>query len=277
MVVTEAELIQVAEKLPTAPRLLVELGELLNDRNVEADDVVNLLRQDPALVARLIRISNSAAYSPSEPVGSLERALAHVGFAEVHRLVGAVAAEQLADLKFSAYPVDGSTLRLHALYVAVLMEELAKFAGERPRSCYTIGLLRTIGLMALERLPRPESGVPPFAASGETVLGLWEKRRWGITSAEAGEQILNHWKFPRESVAAIRYHYEPGQRHNPLIYLLVIAVAAAAERRHGLPGEDGYWMVNTDTLVRAGLTQKTLSAACERAQEKFDHLHIAIG
>src|SRR3546814_15487724 len=56
---------------------------------------------------------------------SLERALGFVGFAEVHRLVGVAAAGQLAGLRLRFYPMDGRQLQLHALFVAVLMEELA--------------------------------------------------------------------------------------------------------------------------------------------------------
>lgn len=248
----------------------------MHDPHVEADDVVNLLRQDPALVARLIRIANSAAYRPSEPVGSLERALAHVGFAEVHRLVGAVAAQQMADMHFVAYAVDGAQLRFNSLFVAVLMEELAKFAGERPRTCYTVGLLRTLGIMALERLEPADAEVPHFSASGETELATWEQRRWGLTNGEAAERILQHWGFPHESASAIRHHYQPGQRHNPLIHLLQLAATAAADRYSAIPGEAGYWKPGTETLTRAGLTQKTFHAAAERAQVKFDQLHIAV-
>jgi len=45
--------------------------QLINSPNVESSEVVALLRQDPPLVAQIVRIANSAAYAPAEPVGSL--------------------------------------------------------------------------------------------------------------------------------------------------------------------------------------------------------------
>ena len=96
-VVGDAELVRVAQDLPAGPRLLVELGQLIRDPRTDAADVIALLRQDASLVARIIRMANSVAYARAEPAGSIEEAVAGVGFREVHRLVGAVAATQLHD------------------------------------------------------------------------------------------------------------------------------------------------------------------------------------
>jgi len=269
---SEVELPRIAEKLPSAPRLLVRLGQLIANPNVQAEEVVAVLRQDPQLVSQILRMANSAAYAPAEPVGSLERALAFIGFAEVHRLVGVVAAGQLADQKMRLYPLNGTHLRKNALFVAVLMEELAKFAGERPRNCYTVGLLRTIGMMALERLAPPDSGIPPFLDSGDTELDVWEQRHWGTINVEAAEKILLHWRLPHETVTAIRHHYRPAGRRNPITHLLKLAAGAAADRFNSIPGEESYWVITPENFTKAGLEPLDFTLACEKAQRKFEQL-----
>lgn len=273
---SEQELQRVAEKLPTAPRLFVELGQKLHNPFVESEEVVAILRQDPPLVAQIIRMANSAAYAPAERVGSLERALAFIGFAEVHRLVGAVASAQLADQKLRLYAIDGAKLRLSTLFVAVLMEELAKHCGESPRNSYTVGLLRTIGMMALERVTPDNAGIPPFAASGETVLDAWEQKHWGMTNGEAAEKILLHWRLPLETVTAIRHHTRPAGRHNPIIHLLTLAATAAADRFYGIPGEESYWQLTPENFTKAGLDARRFGLICDRAQRIYEHLKIAV-
>ena len=275
--VSDAEIQKVAEKLPTAPRLLVELGQVIHNPNVDSEEVVALLRQDPPLVAQIIRMANSAVYSPVEPVGSLERAVMSVGFAEVHRLVGVVASQQMADQVTRLYPINGSKLRLNTLFVAVLMEELAKWSGERPHRCYTVGLLRTIGMMALERLAPPDASIPSFAQSGEPDLATWEHRYWGISNPEVAEKILVSWKLPHETVQAIRYHYNPGVRHNPIIHLLKLAASAAAERYYGIPGEESYWNLTVDNFVKAGIQVEAFQVACDKARQRYEKLRIAVG
>ena len=278
--ISEAELIRVAQNLPAGPRLLVELGQLIRDPRVDSREVVGLLRQDASLVARIIRMANSAAYARAEAAGSIEEAVAGIGFREVHRLVGAVAATQLAEQRLPLYGVDGAQVRQNALFVAVTMEELAEECGEEPRSCYTVGLLRSVGKMALEQIAKEQgeqSEAQPFAQSGEKDLNSWEMKAWGLSNCEAAEKILVHWRLPHETVIAIRHHYFTEGRHNPVIHLLKLAAASAEDRCHGLPGEEDLLKITPDNFTKAGLDERTFLKACERAQRTFQRLHAAVG
>lgn len=273
---TDAELIAVAQQLPAAPRLLVELGMLLRNPRVDAREITVLLRQDPALVSRLISAANSAAYARAEPAGSLEEAVSFIGFREVHRLVGAVASTQIADRPLRLYGIEPGRLRENSLFVAVTMEELAEACGEEPRSAYTVGLLRSIGKMALDRLGSPDETAPTFASSGEAELDVWEQRIWGTSNPVVAEKILQHWRLPHETVISIRHHYHPGGKHNPIIHLLALAASSADDRYFGLPGEAGFWKGLPENFARAGLDERTFQRSCERAQRTYQRLHSAV-
>ncbi|MFI5336892.1 MAG: HDOD domain-containing protein [Opitutales bacterium] len=266
---TDTELVDVAQKLPAGPRLVVELGQAIRNPHVDAAEITALLRQDTTLVARIIRMANSPYYARSEPVGSIEEALACIGFREAHRMVGAVAATQLSEQKLRLYGMEGATLRANALFVAVIMEELAEPAGEEPRTCYTVGLLRSIGKMALEQLAHDDDTVATFAASGELSLEAWETRNWGMTNGEVAERVLQYWRLPSETVSAIRHHYHPEQKHNPVIHLLSLAAGAAEDRFYGLPGEVGLWQRGPEIFAKAGVTDRDFQIASERAQRTF--------
>lgn len=270
-----SDLIEVAQQLPTAPRLLAELGPMIQNYRTDAHEVVALLRRDPGLVARILRMANSAAYGRAEPAGSLEEAVVGIGFSEVHRLVGAVAALQLADAAMPLYGVEGVHVRQNALFVAVTMEELGEACGEDARSCYTVGLLRSIGKMALEALGRDTPHLSPYAPNGANDLETWELATWGITNCDAAEKILVHWRLPHETVLAIKHHYRPVGKHNPMIHLLALAAAAAEDRCYGLPGEENLVKVTAENFTRAGLEERTYRKACDRAQRTFQKLLAA--
>ena len=70
-VFTAEAVLAAAQKLPSGPRLVVELGQAIRNPNVDTDDIVKLVRQDAALVARLLRVANSPFYARSEPAGSI--------------------------------------------------------------------------------------------------------------------------------------------------------------------------------------------------------------
>ena len=91
-------LLRVAQAFPATPRIMAELGRLLRNPNADLGDITAHLKHDTALAARLLRISNSAAFAPAEPVASIEDAAALIGLKEIHRLVGAVAIDQFSAL-----------------------------------------------------------------------------------------------------------------------------------------------------------------------------------
>jgi HD-like signal output (HDOD) protein len=274
--VSHAELIEAAKELPMAPRLLGELGVLINDPNSDAQDVTDLLKQDPAIAARLIRIANSAVYARSVPVSSTEGAVSCIGFDEVHRLVGALASHQLAERRYDLHGISASRLRNISLFTAVLMEDLAVPARESRRACYTIGLLRSVGIMALELIGCRHSQVPPFNPGTGQPLDEWEKCHWGLDNCEAAEVILKEWRMPHETVLAVRHHYRPAQLHNPMIHLLALAAGSASDRYQGIDGEEGYWQPTAETFRRAGLDLRDFQMASERAQETFERLETAL-
>lgn len=264
-----------AAKLPTAPRVLVQLGLLIHDPNTESDQIVDLLRRDAGIVAALIRMANSAAFAPPEPIGSLDRAISFVGFTEVHRLVGVLAASQMVDQKFSWYTVTPSQLRLHTLFVGLLMEEMANWTSERPSTCYTVGLLRPVGVMVLEQLA-PAPGATPFASNKGMTLEEWERKIWGVTNADVSEKVLMHWRVPHEIVTAVRHHYRPQGRISPLVHLLSLAASIASHHFQGIAGEERYWSASPEALARAKLDQRLLNPIVEKAKRKLDRLKMAI-
>ena len=263
--------------LPVAPRLLVDLGQALRHSRTHSSEITALLRQDTSLVARIIAMANGAAYGREEPVGSLEEALSCIGFREILRLVGVVAASQLANLPVELYGVDGLRLRENSVFVAVLMEEMAALAGDDPGEAYTVGLLRSIGKLALKRLARRESNTSDFAASGETRLDVWEEKTWGMTNCQMGARILELWRLPADTVLAIRHHYHPAGLEHPVIYRLHLAAGAAEQCGHGLPGEAEYWSFSLENFTQAMIDPGQYQTSLTRARKTFQRLQLAGG
>ena len=68
------ELPLVAAELPAATRLAVDLLEIIRNLRIDAWEITALLRQDPALVARIIRITNGAIHVKAEHIEALTAA-----------------------------------------------------------------------------------------------------------------------------------------------------------------------------------------------------------
>lgn len=273
---TDAELTQVVSSLPTSARLLSELAPKLQQVEVPVEDITELLRRDAGLTARLIAIANSSVYARAEPATSLEEAVACVGYRDVYRLIGALAAKQLSDQPVPAYGIDGARFRQNALFVALVTEELATLGEIDPRQAYTVGLLRSTGKVTLDRLTQARGREIHPLKDDQTLLE-WERAEWGTTSAEVGARILAFWRFPAVAVEAVREHFTPGPDSSGLSHLLNLAAGAADLRGFGLRGEDSYWQFTPENFARTGIDEGNLVWAGERAFRTLEKMTVALG
>jgi HD-like signal output (HDOD) protein len=270
--ITTDKVLQVANTYLPAPHILFQLGSLLKNHFVALDDITSRLKRDPALTAQLIRIANSAVYTGVEPVASVEDAVTLIGFKDVHRIVGYAMLEKINNGNLSVYHITSQRYRENSLLAALLMEELAKAAHQDPQSCYTVGLLRSIGKVCLDRLAqaRPQIEIPLL--KDDLNLADWERCVFGISSNGAGATILKAWRFPTEFISAVGDHYGPIDHPMPLTQLLSLAASITQVLGFGLEGESGYW-IDSDAVYRsAGVDPKEADPMIAQAFEKFNRL-----
>lgn len=275
-VISREALFHVVKTLPAAPQILALLGHLLLDVNSDLGDITELLKRDPALTTRIIRISNSALYNTGRPFASIEESLARVGFTEVYRLTGFAAAAQLADQTLPFYGITGAQLRENALLVALIMEGLAAVTDADSRQAYTAGLLRSIGKIAIERLAKGGAAGAGFELGSQEGIADYERSYLGMTNVEAGGTILSEWRFPVDTVEAVRDHYLLRPSKFQLTHLLNLAAGAAAHSSYALPGETRYWENSPEKYGLAGVDRKQLEEVVICAMEIFYQVRSSV-
>jgi HD-like signal output (HDOD) protein len=270
--ISEDSILRIANSLPATQQVLAQLGILLRDSGASIVEVTTILKRDVALASRLIRTANSAAFAQSRPVATVEDAVTLIGFQEVYRLVGVAVLNQVSDGGLPCYDISAKRFYENSLFTALLMEELATGAREDPRYCYTIGLMRSIGKVALDRLSR-DIGDTSFSKidNGDSLLE-WERSAFGMTNVEAGSVILRAWRFPDQIVQAVEGHCSPTEKHLPLVHLLNLAAGTAEILGRGLDGETTYWVDSEEVYRRAGIDPKRANHIIDHALRSFERL-----
>ena len=146
---TPAKLVSALRRLSPAPMVLPRLQRLLADPNAGLFQVVELVRLDSALTARVVQMSNSAVFGRGSKCGTIEEAVNRVGFHEVHRLVATAAASAVVVQSLSAYGLDDKAMWKESIACAFAAELLASRAGEDSAEAYTVGLLHAVGRVAI--------------------------------------------------------------------------------------------------------------------------------
>jgi len=256
--------------------ILARLGRMVADVETPLEDISAILKCDAALTTRVLRIANSVAYSPGEACGSLEDAVLRVGFTEIYRLTGFAATTQIVENHLAFYGVSAAQFRENALLTALIVEQLAGPADIDPAAAYTVGLLRSIGKIALDRWSRTPGRSFDYESNGSGPLAEWETASVGMNNGEAAEIIMTDWLFPATTVEAICHHYQPAEA-SPLANLLNIAAGAAERCGHGWPGERFYWNPSSEQFAAAGISADEVDDATRVALESFGPVRAAVG
>jgi HD-like signal output (HDOD) protein len=270
------KLLKIAQQLPASARVLAQLGQLLMDVNSGLEEIAKLLKRDTALAARVIRISNSAAYGSGGGIASIEDAVGRVGFAEVYRLTGFASAAQVFDHDLSSYGVTGTVLRSNTLMTALAIESLAKRAAVDSRAAYTAGLMRSVGKVVLDKLGKQSLGfAQDYVRSGQTSVVEWEQTFFGINNAQTAALVLESWHFPASVFLPGREQYLTATVSDATLRvttLLSLAAGIAAESGYLLPGEAGCWEATPEKLRTAGISASILQTCTAEAREAFNQI-----
>ncbi len=269
MSLTRETIITLGNKLAPAASTFSRLRTLLLDPDTEIEEILKLIRLDPALTFHVVRISNSVLFGLREKTDSLEMAVGRVGLGEVFRLVGLAAVQQVCQRDLVAYRLPATRLWENAVATAAAAEVLAQRASRDAGLAYTAGLMRTIGRVVLDAAALGQ--VYPGEAEWPSV-SEWEKKTLGITSAEVTTILLHHWRFPEELVESVRGHYEPlGDVDHSNIGACVLNLACGVAARFGLdlPGEEGDWQCSPAKLTLAGVSEADMEDCANRARAHY--------
>lgn len=276
---TRDTILEHARSLPAAPQVMAGLSELLQDINTDLEQIADQVRVDPALTARVIRISNSPVFGGGARIGSVDEAVNRVGFGEVMRLVGVATVAGMVDRALSCYKIPAEKLRETLLLHALASEALASHTEIDPRTAYAGGLLRGIGMMIVDRMGRERLQLAEvFDPQQFGTYWEWENARFGLGSPEVATTVLDDWRFPAELISAVQEHLlvtEAGLQ-DPFACVLNLAGAVVAANGLALPGETACWALTPEKLQAAGIDADQFEMAADRALTQFEQQRTAL-
>jgi HD-like signal output (HDOD) protein len=193
-----------ANHLPAMPEVAQRLLATFRRDDVGLPELATLIGSDQALSARLLRLANSARYSPARGGGDrvlrLSDATALIGLAALRSLaMGAC----LANVFPNPQGFDRVRFWCQNLATAGHARWLAELLGEDPDTAEMAGLmLRSGELLMLLAEPGLTALVEDMAGLPDSVFEV-ERLNFGCTHAEVSAELAVRWRFPAEMVDAL--------------------------------------------------------------------------
>ncbi len=204
------DIVREMKNLPSAPKVLPRLKQLLSDGNSAMHEIVALIRLDPGIAARVLQLANSAYFAKGVRCFTVDEAINRVGYAQVYELVSYAVASQVLVRPLDSYGIEADDLWKMSVSCALSAEALAERTQQDRNVAYTIGLLHCVGMVATDewalRNTKPfvfkNTGFPREAVESE-------RAQLGFTQAETGCALLRHWGFPHSISEPVRWQYTP--------------------------------------------------------------------
>jgi putative nucleotidyltransferase with HDIG domain len=275
------------ESVPTLPEVATKLLRLTTSSEVQTEEVINLIRADQSLTARILSLASRADTGLRKEARTVGKAVVLLGFEAVR---SAVLSIKVFEMFGQETPEAGGLNRRefwkHCLAVACAAELLGRRVrtGIDPEELFICGLLHDIGKLALEQcLPKSYARVVQACNSQAGNIAEYERQILGLDHTVAGRRLMQQWHLPETVEQTVWLHHQPIEALPEMIAgrqaiaLVQLADTLVREQRFGYSGNFTYPANSARLASELGVTAAALAETLERLPSLIEHRSRTLG
>jgi putative nucleotidyltransferase with HDIG domain len=214
-------------RLPSLSTVNVALREILSTDNRYTSQIAEIIRRDPSLTARLLRLVNSVYYGFSTPINSIEEAVFYIGVRQIRRLAMMTPIIEDFQMLAGASAFAWRDFWQHCIGTAILTQEVTgMFQAGMDDSDYVAGLVHDVGRIAMAAaFPDHFAAIHRTHEETQEDLREIEESILGIDHTELGALYLRNHRLPEVLIESARHHHSPqsASRHPRTVAAVQIA------------------------------------------------------
>ncbi len=206
------KLLEVKGDLPPLSDVLINLEGRINNPDSDIEEISDLIRTEPVLSGRLIKLSNSVLFGGGrDEVVDLNAAIMRLGLKMVLDLAYTL---ELPKAFKNPKSFDHIEFWKHSLAVAYLSKALVLHGGgskEELEASYLSGLMHDVGILVFDYLI-PDEYKELLSNIIDKKIGLeeMELEAFGISHPELGARFVEKWwPVSKQVISSIRRHHGP--------------------------------------------------------------------
>lgn len=238
---TAHELLKTFKKLKTLPHVAIHLSQLIADPDSTIKEFEKLIKMDPTLVARLLKLVNSPYYGLQQRVESVGRAVVLLGMRNVRNMVIIQALKDIFKASSDEDIFSRRKLWLHSAAVSICSQMIAeRIFQEKGEDAFLCGILHDIGIIVEDQTRHElfiqcckvyDPGVRPFTEYERAVVGT--------DHCTVGYLLAQDWKLPHNVINAIRRHHKMINDVSPSSVSGIIQIAEYIVTKSDYPAVEG--------------------------------------
>jgi putative nucleotidyltransferase with HDIG domain len=202
------QLINSATDLPTIPVVAVKVLKLIESEGVTAEELAKVVSSDPAVAARVLKISNSSFYGCQRQIQTLPHAIMMLGYNTLRSLVIAASVKQV----YNPYGLTEKMLWEHSFGAGLAARIIAGSTGlVNEEEAFLGGLFHDIGKTILNTMDSQQFQTVMQKCFNEEIQFVdAEKQLYPFSHAELGAYVIKKWNFPEMLMKAVLEHHRYG-------------------------------------------------------------------
>ena len=214
-------------RLPSLSTINSALRELLSSDRRYTSQISEVIRRDPSLTARLLRLVNSVYFGLTTPVNSIEEAVFYLGVRQIRQL--AMVTPVIEDFQKLAgkTPFAWREFWRHCIGTAIMTREVISTVHVPcDEADYVAGLVHDVGKIVMaSAFPQHFAEVHRRLRAGATDAMALETEVLGCDHTELGALYLKNHNLPDVMVESAHHHHHPERtsHHSQIVGAVQIA------------------------------------------------------
>ena len=203
-------------EVPLLPEVAGKVVRLTQDPESEAADLAKLIQSDQTLAGHVMRVANSAAYSPSSSMVSLQQAITRLGM----KLIAEIALS--ASINGQLFNTPGFEAHIafqirYSLAAGLWAKEVARACRKNVEAAFLAGLLHDIG--------RPVAIQSALEIAKKLNLKPTKQNILSIEAAfqqQIGVTVVEKWEMPQSVCDSVKYFHDYKAAHSAQLQTMIV-------------------------------------------------------
>lgn len=254
------------------PEVTTKVVAVVEDPKATAHQLHEIIKNDPALAAKILKVVNSAFYGLPSQIASLDRAIAMLGLNSVKNIALAASLSRFFNVESRSNRFSPRDLWTHCVAVGVCAKLLANVArmGQADEA-FVAGLMHDVGLLAeLQLFPDQVSKIADVCGKNSQDFCTAEREIIGADHQAFGMALTTKWKFPPGLRNAIGYHHNPTGLKPEFFKFTTLVYAAdtlCCAQGHGFSLTAAGQPLSEETIAFLGLSDAAIGEVVDALPE----------
>lgn len=268
--------------IATLPEITVSVMRIVKDPNSTAQDLNNIISNDPAMGARILKVVNSSFYGVPGQIGSINRAIVLLGLNAVKNIAIAASLAKLFGGGQICPAFDARTLWTHCIAVASATHTLsAKIGIGLADEAFLAGLIHDLGIMVEMQAHRNKliETIDKIEHDNTITFRRAESESFGANHEDFGAALCKAWKLPLRFAQVTGYHHRPlelAANKRTLVSLVHIGDILAAKLNIGYSRTVETTEIHPELMDQLKLTQEIIDHVIEELPESTEQIRAML-